>query len=167
MEEVGRLLPLAVNRHMHDGDSRLLQVLSALWPRAVGKGIAQNSRPVSFVSGRLTMATACPSWAAQLSQMREEVRAAINGFLGKPLVKQIQIRHMPSLVLQTETPGVGRGNWELQTGQPNLALPDSKPALKLTNLGPEIAPFVEEAFAKYFSKAAKGPVARRRTVIDL
>lgn len=153
MEEVGRILPSVVGRHMHDGDSRLLQVLSALWPRAVGKGIAQHSLPVSFVSGTLTLATACPSWAAQLGQMREEVRAGINGFLGRPLVRMLRVRHTPSLVLETGESKVGK----LETGRPKLASPDLKPALESVNLDPEIARFVEEAFARYFSKPTQGP----------
>lgn len=149
MEEVGRILPSVVGRHMQGGDSRLVEVLSALWPRAVGKGIAQHSRPVSFVSGTLTLATACPSWAAQLGQMREEVRAGINGFLGRPLVKKLRVRHTPSLVLET-------GNSRLETGNSRLPSPDAKPTFDLASLDPEIARLVEEAFAKYFSKAGKG-----------
>lgn len=158
VEEVGRILPLVVGRHMHDADSRLVQVLSALWPRAVGKSMAQHSRPVSFVSGTLTLATTCPSWAAQLSQMGEEVRAAINGFLGRPLVRSVRVRHTPSLVLHSDKSNVGTQNWELETGKPKLASPDSKPVLELGNLDPEIAPLVEEAFARYFSRAVKGLV---------
>jgi hypothetical protein len=146
VEEVGRILRLVVGRHMHDADSRLVQVLGALWPRAVGKGIAQHSRPVSFVSGELTLATACPSWAVQLGQMREDVRAAINSFLGRPLVRKVRVRHMPSLVLQGDTSRAGTRNGESETGEPKVATPDGRPALELANLSPEIAPFAEEEF---------------------
>jgi len=107
VEEVGRILLLVVGRHMHDSDSRLVEVLRALWPRAVGKGIAQHSRPVSFVSGILTLVTPCDAWAAQLGQMGEEVRAAINGFLGKPLVKKVRVRHVPSLVPRSDESSYG------------------------------------------------------------
>jgi hypothetical protein len=164
VEEVGRILPLVVGRHMHDADSRLLQVLSALWSRAVGKSIAQHSRPVSFTSGTLTLATGCPSWAEQLGQMREEVRAAINGFLGRYLVRRVRVRHTPGLAPQSDKSNVGTRNWELETGKPRLASPNVKPALELANLDPEIAPFVEEAFTRYFAKAAKGPVPWTGTV---
>ena len=153
MEEVGRILPSVVGKHMHDADPRLVQVLSALWPRAVGKEIAQHSRPVSFASGTLTLATACPSWAAQLGQMGEEVRAAINGFLGRPLVRKVRVRHTPSLVLESDKSKVGTRNWKLETGESKLDSPDSKPALELANLDPEVGRTVAEAFTRYFSKA--------------
>jgi predicted nucleic acid-binding Zn ribbon protein len=107
VEEVGRILLSVVNRYTHDSDPRLVQVLSALWPRAVGRGIAEHSRPVSLASGTLTLVTACPAWTVQLGQMREDVRAAINGFLGKPLVRKVRVRHMPSLALQGEKPSYG------------------------------------------------------------
>src|SRR5271167_2934498 len=149
---------------MQGGDSRLVGLLSALWPRAVGKGIAQHSRPVSFVSGTLTLATTCPSWAAQLGQMGEEVRATINGFLGRPLVRSVRVRQTPSLVLHSDRSKVGTRNWELETEKPKLASPDSKPVLELGNLDPEIAPLVEEAFARYFSRAVKGLVPGTGTV---
>ncbi len=100
VEEVGKILPSILGRHVNRGDSRLVEVLTALWPRAVGQGIAQHSRPVTFVSGTLTLATACPSWAAQLGQMSEEVRAEINSFLGRPVVRKLRVRHVPSLVLE-------------------------------------------------------------------
>jgi Dna[CI] antecedent, DciA len=167
VEEVGRILPLVVGRHMQDADSRLVQVLGALWPRAVGKSIAQHSRPVSFVSGTLTLATTCPSWAAQLGRMGEEVRATINGFLGRPLVRSVRVRHTPNLVLHSDKSKAETQNWELETGKPKLASPDSKPVLELGNLDPEIAPLVQEAFARYFSKAGKGLVPGTGTVTGL
>jgi hypothetical protein len=156
VEEVGRILPSVVGRHMQGIGPRLVQVLSALWPRAVGKGIAEHSRPVSFLSGTLTLATACPSWATQLGQMREEVRAGINGFLGQPLVRNVRVRHTPSLVLEGGEGKVETRNGKLEPARSELTSRGFKPALELTNLDPEIARLVEETFAKYFSKAAKG-----------
>ena len=160
MEEVGRLLPSVVGRHMQVADSCLVQVLSALWPRAVGKRIAEHSLPVSFVSGTLTLATACPSWAAQLGQMREEVRAGINGFLGRRLVRKVKVRHTPSLVRKSAQSRAGTRDGTLEAGQSKLARSDLKPALELRPLDPEIARFVEEVYVRYFAEAAKGP--RRR-----
>ena len=156
MEEVGRILPSVVGRHVHDADVCLVQVLNALWSRAVGKEIAQYSRPVSVASRTLTVATACPSWAAQLGQMREELRATINGFLGRPLVRDVWVRHTPSLVLDSEKSNVEGRNWKLKTGKPKPDNPDSKPALELANLDPEIGRYVAEAFTRYFSQAHKG-----------
>ena len=159
LEEVGKILPFVIGKNLQG--SRLAEVLRALWPRAVGKEIARHSRPISFVSGMLTLATACPSWAAQLSQMSEELRAGINSFLGKPVVRKLRVRHAPGLILETANGKLesGRsaletGNWRRANGESKASSPDSKPALELAGLDPAIARSMEEAFAKYFSKAS-------------
>lgn len=150
MEEIGKILPTVVGRQMGRGDSRLVEMLTPLWARAVGKGIAQNCRPMSFVSGTLTVATGCSCWAAQLRQMSEEVRAGVNSFLGKPLVKKLRVRQVTNLTFDQ-----GRSELEARGGRPDeaaLAPLNSKPDLDLSNLDPEIARTVERSFAKYFSR---------------
>jgi hypothetical protein len=92
MEEVGKLLPRIFKRQMGRKDPRLVEILGPLWLRVAGSGIAENSRPIAFVAGTLTLETSCLSWAAQLRQMREEIRAEINNFLGCPVVKKIEVR---------------------------------------------------------------------------
>ena len=57
-----------------------------------GKGIAENSRPIAFLAGKLTLETPCPSWGAQLRQMSPELRAEINNFRGCSVVKNIEVR---------------------------------------------------------------------------
>jgi hypothetical protein len=94
--------------------------------------------------------------------MREEVRAGINGFLGRPLVRTLRVRHTPNLVLESGESKVETCNWKLETRKSKLASPDLKPALKSANLDPEIARFVEDAFARYFSKAGQGPPGPER-----
>ncbi len=153
MEEVGKILPSILSRHMHRGDSRLVGVLTALWARAVGKGIAQHSRPVTFVSGTLTLATACPSWAAQLGLMSEELRAEINSFLGRPVVRKLRVRYMPGLVLENGDPKLETGDRRLEKGESKLAGAPSKTACELASVDPEIARLVEDSFTKYFSRA--------------
>jgi len=39
----------------------------------------------------LTVATSVPPWAVQLRGMSEEIRAAVNDFLGGPVVKKLRI----------------------------------------------------------------------------
>jgi hypothetical protein len=182
VEEVGKILPFILGKHLQRQGSPLVEVLAALWPRAVGKGIAQQSRPVTFVSGTLTLATACPSWATQLSQMSEELRAGLNSFLGRPVVKKLRVRHAPNLIFENGTSKLETRNWKLETGKStskletgnrkletgeskletgNWKLEVGRPALELTGLDPEIACFIEEAFAKYFSRARNRQPAGR------
>jgi Dna[CI] antecedent, DciA len=92
MEEVGKLLPRIFKRQMGRKDPRLVEILGPLWLRVAGSRIAENSRPVAFVAGTLTLETSCLSWAAQLRQMREEIRAEINNFLRCSVVKKIEVR---------------------------------------------------------------------------
>lgn len=92
MEEIGKSLPTIFKRHLRGGDERMVQILGAVWPRVAGKGIAENSRPITFVAGTLTLETTCASWAVQLRRMTEEVRSGINHFLGFNVVKDIQVR---------------------------------------------------------------------------
>lgn len=92
MEEVGKLLPRIFKRQMGRKDPRLIEILGPLWLRVAGSGIAENSTPIAFAAGTLTLETPCLSWAAQLRQMREEIRAEINNFLGCSVVKKIEVR---------------------------------------------------------------------------
>ncbi len=92
MEEVGKLLPRIFKRQMGRKDPRLIEILGPLWLRVAGRGIAENSSPIAFVAGTLTLETPCLSWAAQLRQMREEIRGEINNFLGCSVVKKIEVR---------------------------------------------------------------------------
>ena len=91
MEEVGKLLPRIFKRQMGRKDPRLVEILGPLWLRVAGSGIAENSRPIAFVAGTLTLETSCLSWAAQLRQMREEICAEINKYLGCSVVKKIEV----------------------------------------------------------------------------
>ena len=96
MEEVGKLLPRIFKRQMRREDAQLIEILGPLWLRAAGKGIAENSRPIAFVAGTLTLETTCPTWASQLLQMAQELRGEINDFLGCPVVKKLEIKILPN-----------------------------------------------------------------------
>ncbi len=167
MEEVGKILPSILSRHLHRGNLRLVEVLTALWSPAVGKGIAQHTKPVAFVSGTLTLATACPSWAAQLGLMSEELRAEINSFLGRAVVRKLRVCHLPSLVLENGSPESETANRRFEPRESKLAGASSKPTFELASLDPEIARFVEDSFAKYFCKAPNRQVGGARTVTGL
>jgi hypothetical protein len=156
MEEVGRIIPCLIGTHLRGGDSRLVEILTSLWPRAVGKGIAQHSRPVTFVSGTLTMAASCSSWASQLGQMSEELRAEINSFLGRPVVKKLRVLHVPSLVLENGNSTTEAAKLKMEAGRLKFPNGHLKRALELANLDPETARLVADAFDKYFSRPRTG-----------
>lgn len=101
VEEVGKILPALFRTHLRRDDAPLVEIIAPLWSRIAGKEIAGQSQPTAFVAGRLTLSTSCPSWAVQLRRMTQELRAAINCFLGCPVVKKVQVK------LTTTTPRTG------------------------------------------------------------
>jgi hypothetical protein len=62
-----------------------------------GKALAKQCRPVAFSAGTLTLATDDAEWAEPLQQMAEEIRAHVNNFLGKPVVKHLKILRFSKL----------------------------------------------------------------------
>jgi len=97
VEAVGKLLPQIFKKHLRREDAHVVQVLEPFWPRVAGKEIAEHSKPLAFEAGTLTLGTSCPSWAGQLRPMADELRAAINIFLGCSLVKTVQVRFLQNL----------------------------------------------------------------------
>lgn len=94
MEQIGSVFPSIFKAQLLR-EKCGAEVLTSLWPMIAGKPMAAHSRPVSFARGTLTLASDCPSWAAQLRGLSEEIRAGVNGFLGAPLVERLLVRYVP------------------------------------------------------------------------
>ena len=146
MEQVGKILPAVFRKRGRLGEPTLVDVLAPLWARAVGKPIAQHSRPVAFEAGTLTLVSGCPSWTAQLGLMAEEIRAEINSFLGTPAVKRLRVQLHPDLSAQPpprESPKQAiADDVEFRPGDFDLR----------SKLDPETARIVHRSFAKYFAR---------------
>jgi hypothetical protein len=157
VQEIGKVLPAIFKGPMRRANPPLLEVLAPLWPRVAGKSIAARSLPVAFQAGTLTVATRSPSWAAQLRCLAEEIRAAVNSFLGGPLVKNVRIRLSADANSAWAPPE--RAIRGLSETPPSLELrpldagklqfPESE-----AKLDPEIARIVERSYAKYFARGA-------------
>ena len=91
MEEIGKILPKVLQPQFSRLEPPVVEILSPLWTRVAGPALAKECRPVAFSMGALTLATQDPDWAKPLRQMSEEIRAHINNFLGRPVVKRIRI----------------------------------------------------------------------------
>jgi hypothetical protein len=123
----------------------------------VGKSIAARSLQVAFEAGTLTVATRSPSWAAQLRCLAEEIRAAVNSFLGGPLVKNVRIRLSAdaNLACGTVEGAIPGFRVERPSSAPGLLdadklrVPDSE-----AKLDPEIARIVGRSYTKYFARGA-------------
>jgi hypothetical protein len=145
MEEIGKILPKVLQPQLSRLEPPVVEVLAPLWTRVAGKALAKECRPVAFSAGTLTLATEDPDWAEPLQQMAEEIRAHVNNFLGKPVVKHLRILSVSKL---------DRGDRSLR--QPE-ELPVSEPNRRdWPRRGPGMASDMAEVIgrsrAKYFGR---------------
>lgn len=97
MEEIGKILPNIFKPLLSRQEPPVVEVLAPLWSRVAGKALACQCRPVAFSAGTLTLATDDADWAKPLQQMAGEILAAVNNFLGKPVVKSLKILRVGKL----------------------------------------------------------------------
>jgi hypothetical protein len=97
MEEIGKILLSVLKPQLNRLEPPVIEVLAPLWTLVVGKALARQCRPVAFSTGTLTLATDDAEWAEPLQQMAGEIRAHVNTFLGKPVVKHLRILRVGKL----------------------------------------------------------------------
>lgn len=163
MEEIGNILPKAIQKHVLRGRQPLAAMLAPLWPRVVGKFIGNFSTPAAFEDGVLTIAASSPSWVSQLRGMEDPIRAQVNSSLGAPVVKKLHFRLDGSNrrdANQNSAAALPAEADNLETVVKPLAHPSTFPwAERGVHLSPEVAEVLERSFTKYFSRPVKGPVA--------
>jgi hypothetical protein len=165
VEEIGKALPAVFRHYLLRVAPPVVGVLAPLWPHVVGNGIAQRSRPVGFQSGVLKLASSCPAWAVQLRGMSAEIRAQVNRYLGRGVVKKVSIRYnsrlvlpenrqvagnRPSIAAAVPTPGA------LPRKSGTQSMPEVSGAQRSrggVDLDPEVAGIIAESFRKYFSRS--------------
>jgi hypothetical protein len=145
MEEIGILLPKVLKPQLSRLEPPVIEVLAPLWTRVAGKALARQCRPVAFSAGTLTLAADDADWAQPLRQMAEEIRAHVNNFLGKPLVKHLRILRVGKLDRSH------RAQWRPDN------LPVSKPNRKdrpgkVSEVAPNMAQVIGRPYAKYFGR---------------
>lgn len=148
MKEIGVILPSVLRQQVRRTDSALAEFLEPLWGRVVGRALAQQCRPAAFSAGTLALEASCTSWAAEIRRMSEEIRAAVNSYLGKPVVKKLRVR-----VAVLESCGAGHGGEEVA----RAPMAPLKPPDSLAGLDAEISGIVERSYSKYFSRKGKLP----------
>lgn len=89
-ERIGRLLNATVSSALA---ARLKDlVIWQEWEQAVGPAIAARTRPLRISGGVLTILVASGPWMQQLSFMKAELCARINGQLGEERVREIMLK---------------------------------------------------------------------------
>ena len=144
MDEIGKILPVLFKKQIRRAEPHLLEILVPLWPRIVGKTMAQHSRPAQFDLGVLTLHADCPTWGTQLRHMTDEIRAEVNRFLGQAIVKKLRIK----TVTQPDLFSPSR--------RADMATPPSLPVdvVMVTDsiADPEVAATLASSYAKYFNR---------------
>ena len=145
MDEIGKLLPSLFRKQIGRAEPHLLEILIPLWPRIAGNIIAQHSQPSLYASGVLTLHADSATWGTQLRYMTEEIRAEINGFLGRPIVKKLRIKTVPQSDLFSPT--------RRSRGTALPATPVAEKPMETDSIAdPEIASALLSSYAKYFNR---------------
>jgi hypothetical protein len=76
-------------KRLHEG--RIWQV----WEQAVGSRIALHAVPSAFREGVLTLTVDSAPWMQQLSYLKQELIAKVNGELAEEMVKEIYLKAGP------------------------------------------------------------------------
>jgi hypothetical protein len=149
VQAIGKCLPAVFKRHVRRAEPQLAGILAPLWTQVAGQGIAEHSRPETFWGGTLTLATPSETWAAQLRLLAPEILAAVNAFLGTPVVKELLVRLAPDLPRDEEPretkmpPGDPREFRGAECEFPG-------------GLDPETKDVLHRSFAKYFARGERG-----------
>lgn len=161
MEEISRILPRVLGRNLPWSEDHLVEILQPLWPQAVGEAIARNTRVVSFWNGTLTIATPCPSWQSQLSQMEGPLCAQINNFFGGKKVRRVRVRLQPE-----SSPRAAMAGPAFATTGKAAAATDAEAAagegeavlFANARLNQEMAEILGISYRKYFARRQKDVV---------
>ena len=63
-----------------------------VWEDAVGKRIASHAQPAAFRDGTLTLNVDSAPWMQQLTYLKKDLIAKVNGELGEELVKDLYMK---------------------------------------------------------------------------
>lgn len=88
---IGALLPGLLKKYRRDHHEGMERVWGA-WEGAVGKTIAENTRPEAFRGKELLVYVNSSSWLHQLRFLQEDIIKKVNGALGADLVKEIKFK---------------------------------------------------------------------------
>jgi len=126
MEEIGKILPKVLRPQLSRLEPPVVEVLGPLWTQVAGKVLAKQCRPITFSAGTLTLSATDPDWAGALNQMAEEIRAHVNHFLGRAVVRRLRIvcvhkfargERSPNLPESLSVAETGRKEWSYYGGR--------------------------------------------------
>jgi predicted nucleic acid-binding Zn ribbon protein len=91
---IGNIIPKVLRSCRSETDQELLRIWD-LWDRAVGKAIAENTRPAAFKGKLLLVHVTSSTWIQQLQFLKKDMIKKVNEALGKNLVEEIKFKIGP------------------------------------------------------------------------
>ena len=77
------------------GEARHVARLFSAWPDIVGDSVAAHVEPVSLRDGVLRLRADSPSWATEITYLRERIRTQVNEALGSVIAQKIDVTTGP------------------------------------------------------------------------
>ncbi len=162
MDRIGNVVPDILNSQMKKSGTPLPSVLEGVWPLVVGGPVAEHTRPIAFRKGTLTLEVNCPTWNLQLHQVVEEIRTAVNSFLGCQTVERIGFHYRSWPDMEPghkddagKLPGAAAVRSQPSV-PPNAPPPATGPAADSdldSDLEPELRKVFQNSRAKYFARS--------------
>jgi len=90
MQSLAELLPELLREHL-DRPEIQQEMMRIAWNQCVGQKIRAVSKPFSFHNGILVVEVSHSQWKTILASMKGEIVPKINRYLGKGLLKDLQI----------------------------------------------------------------------------
>jgi predicted nucleic acid-binding Zn ribbon protein len=89
MRPIGAILRAVVERYRWHEAEAFLQV-AVVWPKAVGPMLTQVTRPLSLLSGQLTVAVPSPVWVQELNYLQDHLLGSLNAQLEGVQIQRIR-----------------------------------------------------------------------------
>ena len=87
---IGKVLDDQTRRFGMGGAKEVGELFSS-WPRIVGAAMASHVEPVSLRNGMLKLVADSPTWATEITYLREQIRKQANEALGGDVIKKIEV----------------------------------------------------------------------------
>ena len=149
MERVRNIVPRILGPQVKGFDHAVVEILKPLWPIVVGRAMAEHSRPMVLLGGTLKIETHAASWNLELHKMVDEIRRAINRFLGSRVVHRIIFEYQPN------TDGKKKESVTVAEQSKGIRNLVSVPSQVGADLSPGLKEIFRSSMAKYFSRSER------------
>jgi predicted nucleic acid-binding Zn ribbon protein len=106
--------------------AREVGTLFASWEAIVGAAVAAHVEPVALRQGVLKLRADAPSWATEISYLREQIKEQANAALGRAVVTEVEVIAGPRQTTRGKA-GAGFGAADERADRPSERPPTNDP----------------------------------------